>query len=135
MEITGRLTADAAVKSVSENRKVVNFSIAVNDSYRSGGETKRVTTYFDCSYWLNSGIAEYLKKGGLVQLYGRVGVNAYISGTGEAKASLTFHSSEVKLLGGAAERGTSAGAVQNSGKAAEGSENSTFDRLDKDLPF
>ncbi|MNI60560.1 single-stranded DNA-binding protein [compost metagenome] len=135
MEITGRLTADAAVRAVNGNRKVVNFSIAVNDSYRSGGETKKVTTYFDCSYWLNSGIAEYLKKGGLVQLYGRVGVNAYISGSGEAKASLTFHTSEVKLLGGLAERGTSASAVQNSGKAAEVSANSTFDGLDKDLPF
>lgn len=135
MEITGRLTADATVKPLKGERNVVNFSIAVNDSYRSGGETKKVTTYFDCSYWLNSGIAEYLKKGGLVQLYGRVGVNAYISGSGEAKASLTFHTSEVKLLGGSAERGTSAREVQNSGKAAEVSENSTFDGLDKDLPF
>jgi single-strand DNA-binding protein len=99
MEITGRLTADAVVRTVSGDRKVTGFSIAINDTYRSGGEQKKVTTFIDCSYWLNTGIAEYLKKGGWVQLYGRIGVNPYLSGSGEAKASLTFHTSEIKLLG------------------------------------
>ncbi|RZJ55102.1 MAG: single-stranded DNA-binding protein, partial [Flavobacterium sp.] len=91
MEITGRLTADAVVRTVSEDKKVVGFSIAINDTFRSNGEQKKITTFIDCSYWLNTGIAEYLKKGGWVQLYGRIGVNAYMSGNNEAKASLTFH--------------------------------------------
>ncbi|WP_426329059.1 single-stranded DNA-binding protein [Pedobacter sp. R-06] len=108
MEITGRLTGDATVKTLRGERKVVNFSIAINDSYRSGGEQKKITTFFECSYWLNTGIAEYLKKGGWVQLYGRVGANAYINGKGEAKASLTFHTSEVKLLGSTGSSGKAA---------------------------
>jgi len=33
MEITGRLTGDATVKTLSGERKVVNFSIAINDSF------------------------------------------------------------------------------------------------------
>lgn len=156
MEITGRLTADAAVKTVSGERKVVNFSIAINDSYRSGGEQKKVTTFFDCSYWLNTGVAEHLKKGGWVQLYGRVGANGYINSNGEAKASLTFHTSEVKLLGGTTGGNSKAGAGQNasvdSAKSGEASINngggeaksadtltvdttSTFEGLDGDLPF
>lgn len=100
MEIVGRLTADAVTRTVQGDKKVVGFSLAVNDSFRSGDERKEVTNYFECSYWRNEGIAEFLKKGGLVQIYGRVGVNAYISKNGEARGVLTFHVSQIKLFGG-----------------------------------
>jgi len=138
MEITGRLTADAVVRTVSGGRKVTGFSIAINDTYRSGGEQKKVTTFIDCSYWLNTGIAEYLKKGGWVQLYGRIGVNAYLSGSDEAKASLTFHTSEIKLLGSASKNENSSPASettqQETPKAAEITANK-FEGIDDDLPF
>jgi len=49
-QLTGRLTADAKVSTVKGDKKVVNFNIAINDSYRSNGETVRVTTYVDCAY-------------------------------------------------------------------------------------
>lgn len=101
MEIVGRLTADAVTRTVQGDKKVVGFSLAVNDSFRSGEERKEVTNFFECSYWRNEEIAEYLKKGGLVQVYGRVGVNAYIAKDGEARGVLTFHVSEIKLFGGA----------------------------------
>jgi len=136
MEITGRLTADAVVRTVSEERKVVGFSIAINDTFRSGGEQKKITTFIDCSYWLNTGIAEYLKKGGWVQLYGRIGVNAYLSGNNEAKASLTFHTSEIKLLGGAARNWEMPNVVDKDVEAIPAvQENSTFEGIDDDLPF
>ena len=35
----------------------------------------------------------------MVELYGRIGVNAYTSLQGEAKASLTFHVNNIKMLG------------------------------------
>jgi single-strand DNA-binding protein len=138
MEITGRLTADAVVRTVSGDRKVTGFSIAINDTYRSGGEQKKVTTFIDCSYWLNTGIAEYLKKGGWVQLYGRIGVNAYLSASGEAKASLTFHTSEIKLLGSPQRSESSSLAYehtqQEQPKVAEIAANK-FEGIDDDLPF
>ena len=34
----------------------------------------------------------------MVELYGRVGVNAYINSEGKAVASLTFHTSNIKIL-------------------------------------
>jgi single-strand DNA-binding protein len=132
------LTADAVVRTVSGDRKVTGFSIAINDTYRSGGEQKKVTTFIDCSYWLNTGIAEYLKKGGWVQLYGRIGVNPYLSGSGEAKASLTFHTSEIKLLGSASRSENSSPAAehtqQEQPKGVETAVNK-FDGIDDDLPF
>ena len=101
MEITGRITKDAVVNQVANEREVVNFSIAINDSYKikNSNEIKKVTTYFNCAYWVSNSIAKYLTKGTLVELYGRVGVNAYVSSQGEPKASITFHVNNIKLLG------------------------------------
>ena len=101
MEITGRITKDAVVNATKSERDVVNFSIAINDSYRIKGsnEIKKVTTYVNCAYWISSGVATHLTKGTLVELYGRIGVNTYISTQGEPKATLTFHVNNIKLLG------------------------------------
>ncbi len=52
MEITARLTGDAKLSTLKDERQVVNFNVAVNDSYKTkDGELKKVTTYFQCSYW------------------------------------------------------------------------------------
>lgn len=102
MEIIARLTGDALVKTTKNERQVVNFSVAINDSYKQKGATEvtKVVTYVDCSYWGHAGIAAYLTKGTTVELYGRIGVNAYVNGQGEAKANLRFHVNNIKLHGG-----------------------------------
>jgi len=101
MEITGRITKDATVSTVKNDKEVVNFSIAINDTYKPKGssEVKKLTTYFNCSYWVSSTIAKLLTKGTLVQLYGRLSVNVYNDLQGTAKASLNFHVNNIKLLG------------------------------------
>ncbi|MFH7017346.1 single-stranded DNA-binding protein [Flavobacterium sp. FlaQc-47] len=100
MEITGRLTADAVVQKVNNDKQVVNFSIAINDSYKPKGSTevKEVTTYIECSYWLNTATAQWLKKGTLVQLFGRIGLSVYNNSEGVAVGSLTFHTNNIKIL-------------------------------------
>ena len=100
MEITGRLTRDAVVAKTAKDRQVVNFSIAVNDTYKAKGNTEavKIVTYIDCSYWLSAGVAQWLKKGTLVELFGRIGVNAYLNAEGKAVGSLTFHTSNIKIL-------------------------------------
>jgi single-strand DNA-binding protein len=100
MEITGRLTADAQVHKVSNDKEVVNFSIAINDNYKAKGSTQitEVVTYINCSYWLNVTTAQWLKKGALVQLFGRVGLNVYSNSEGKPLGSLTFHTNNIKIL-------------------------------------
>jgi len=72
----------------------------MNDSYRpKDGDRVQITTYVECAYWLNPGIAEYLKKGSLVELYGRMEAGAYINKDGEAVGTLKFHTEKIKLLG------------------------------------
>jgi single-strand DNA-binding protein len=101
MEIIGRLTANAKVSETKAGKKVVNFSIAINDTYKTkdSSEVKRITTFVNCAYWINAGIAAYLTKGSLVECAGRIGVNAWTGKDGEAKAALTFHVNSIKLYG------------------------------------
>jgi single-strand DNA-binding protein len=102
MELTGRLTADAKVSEVTGGKKVVNFSIAINDSYKpKDGERVERTTYVDCAYWINAKVGDYLKKGLLVQLYGRIGSRAWVNKDGNAQSSVTCNISGLKFLGDA----------------------------------
>lgn len=101
MEIIGRITADATVSETKAGKKVVNFSLAINDTYKPKGSTEvqKIVTYVNCSYWINPGVAPYLTKGTLVECAGRIGANAWTSKEGEVKASLTFHVNTIKLHG------------------------------------
>jgi single-strand DNA-binding protein len=101
MEIIGRITVNAAVSETKAGKKVVNFSIAINDTYKTKGsdEVQKVTTYVNCAYWINTDIAAYLTKGSLVECSGRIGVNAWTGKDGDAKATLTFHVNSIKLHG------------------------------------
>ncbi|MGC4038336.1 MAG: single-stranded DNA-binding protein [Chitinophagaceae bacterium] len=101
MELTGRLTADATVNTTKNGRKVVHFTIAINDRYKTkdSDEWKNLTTYVNCSYWMREGIAKHLTKSLLVEVSGRISVSAWINPKGEAKGSLDFHVNNIKLHG------------------------------------
>lgn len=126
MEITGRLIMDSRTNQLKDGRKVVNFCVALNDSYKDKKteEIKQISTLFNCSYWINPAIGQYLTKGTLVELYGRVSTNAWNNAEGEAKASLNFHVQSIKLHGSTKQ------------KASE-KETSVKDNKEKDddLPF
>jgi single-strand DNA-binding protein len=101
MNIIGRLTRDAEVRTLQSEKQVVNFSVATNDSYKNKqGERIEQTTYFDCSYWITPNVAKLLTKGTLVELTGRVSARAWTGSDGESKAGLNFHTSQIKLHGG-----------------------------------
>ena len=101
--MTARLTGDAKISTLKNDKQVVNFNVAINDSYKAKGsnEITKIVTYAQCDFWVNPGVAQYLTKGTLVELQGRVGANAYIGKDGEAKATLTFHVNTIKLHGSA----------------------------------
>lgn len=130
MNITGRLTRDAEVRTTSQQKQVVNFSVAINDSYRNKqGERIEQTTYFDCSYWITPNVAKLLTKGTLVELSGRVSTRAWTGNDGELRAGLNFHTSQIKLHGGSRRTDT----VQATAKP-EGNKVTAQPKED-DLPF
>ena len=99
MVLIGRLTKDAVVVQLKDERQVVNFTLAVNDGYKPKGKDEWVslTTFFNCAYWLNPKIAERLKKGNLIEITGRMYVTTYKDMQGEAKATLICHVGSIKV--------------------------------------
>lgn len=101
MNIVGRITKNAEINTLKNDKKVVNFSVAINDSYKTKqGERREETTYYNCSYWISENVAKILTKGTLVELTGRVSSNAWIGKDGEIRSGLNFHTSNIKLHGG-----------------------------------
>lgn len=99
MVLIGRLTKDAVVAQLKDDRKVVNFTLAVNDYYKPKNSDKSVTVtaFVQCAYWISPKIAEWLKKGSLVEIIGRLTVNAYTNMQGEAKGTLNCHVDSIKI--------------------------------------
>ncbi len=123
MVLIGRITKDAVIKKLKDDREVVNFSIAINDYYKPKGaaEGVTITTFYDCSYWISSQIAQRLTKGSLVEISGRICVNAYVGFDGEAKASLNCHVNSINVHQ----------YVKNSGEQTKNEKRDVVD----DLPF
>ena len=98
MNIIGRLTRNAEVRNLSNEKQVVNFSIATNDNYRNKeGERIEQTTYFECAYWISPKVADFLTKGTLVELSGRAYTSAWLGKDGEPHAGLNFHTAQIKV--------------------------------------
>lgn len=131
MNIVGRITRNAEINNLKNDKQVVNFSVAINDSYKTKqGERREQTTYYNCSYWINAKIADFLTKGTLVELSGRVSSNAWIGKDGEIKSGLNFHTSNIKL------HSSGKNSETVSEKASKSEKNNPFtDDKEDDLPY
>lgn len=128
MNIIGRLTRNAEVRTTANDKKLVSFTVAENESFKSkSGERIKRTTYFDCAYWISTNIATILTKGTLVEISGRVEARAWNDGDGNTRTGLNLNASRITVHGG----GTKADQInENSSKATSPSEPQT-----EDLPF
>ena len=136
MNITGRLTRDAQVRTLSDSRQVVNFSVAINESYKNKkGDRVEQTTFFECAYWISPRVAEWLTKGTVVELTGRVSARAWTGSDGEPRAGLNFNTSNIKLHGGG-QKFDGQKAVKT-GQTAQQGENKklTVKEPEDDMPF
>ncbi len=132
--ITGTLIAKAVVKEVSGGKKVTNFTIVINDGYKKkDGEKVETSTFFDCDYWFNPAVAEFLNKGTIVQLTGRLEAKAWLNRDGVAKATLLLHTKNIKLLGYSGKGGTERVSDNASEKAVAYADGKQGE--DDDLPF
>jgi single-strand DNA-binding protein len=99
MLFTGRLTANADVKAVKGDKQVINFTVAINQKWKNkAGEKKEKTAFVECAYWRNSGIAEYLTKGAVVEISGWMEAQAYQSKKDGLKARLICTCDTIKLF-------------------------------------
>ncbi|KQT15137.1 single-stranded DNA-binding protein [Chryseobacterium sp. Leaf404] len=134
MNIIGRLTRDAEVRHLPNEKQVVNFSVATNDNYRNKqGERIEQTTYFECAYWISPKVADFLTKGTLVELSGRAYTSAWLGKDGEPHAGLNFHTSQIKVH--SSNKRTENKSAESNNTVDKKISNSSSSDKDDDLPF
>ncbi|MBS7565495.1 single-stranded DNA-binding protein [Mucilaginibacter sp. Bleaf8] len=131
MLFTGRLTGKAEVKTVKD-KSLINFTVAINEKWKNkAGEKKEKTVFVDCTYWRNTGLAEYLSKGAVVEILGWVEAQAYQSPTKGLQSRLICTCDTIKLFSPMAKSAEPANSKEMQAVTAGTSTNAD----DDDLPF
>jgi single-strand DNA-binding protein len=87
VQLIGRLGKDPESKFTPTGKKVTHFSLAVSQRWKTSGETKEYTEWVNIEAWgrLGEVCQEYLKKGSLVYLEGRLKTEKYEGKEGDTK--------------------------------------------------
>jgi single-strand DNA-binding protein len=85
VQLIGRLGKDPESKYTPTGKKVAHFSLAVSQRWKTAGETKEYTEWVNIEAWgrLGEVCQEYLQKGSLVYLEGRLKTDKYVDKEGE----------------------------------------------------
>ena len=79
VQLIGRLGKDPEGKFTPSGKKVTHFSLAISQRWKTGGEMKEYTDWVNVEAWgrLGEVCQEYLKKGSLIYLEGRLKTEKY----------------------------------------------------------
>ncbi len=79
VQLIGYLGRDPDSRTIPNGQKVSQFSLGVTRRWKSGGENKEATDWFNVELWgrLGEVSQQYLKKGSLVYLEGRLRTDKY----------------------------------------------------------
>jgi len=94
VQLIGNLGKDPESKFTPTGKKVAHFSLAVSQRWKTGAETKEYTEWVNIEAWgrLGEVCQEYLKKGSLVYIEGRLKTEKY-----EDKGETKFFTKVVAL--------------------------------------
>lgn len=84
--LVGRITKDLEIKETENNIKVANITIAVTRNYKNAnGEYE--TDFIPCVLWnaIAENTAEYIKKGDIIGIKGRIQSNNILNEDGTIK--------------------------------------------------
>lgn len=107
--ITGRLTRDPELQTVSTGQEKCRFSVAVDRRKNKDGEVK--TDFFDCAAWGKTGsfVAEWFHKGSPITVIGRMESNkGEKDGVSVVYWNLNVDEVEFQMGGGRGEQAASA---------------------------
>jgi single-strand DNA-binding protein len=152
--LLGRLGADPEVRYMPSGAAVANLRLATNDGYKDkqSGEYKENTEWHRVVLFGRTAeiAGEYLKKGRMVYIEGRIRTNKWQGQDGQDRYTTEVVASEMQLLGGQGDGGGQGGSGNfNSGSkpaskpAASGQkpqapveQTQSFDQsFDDDIPF
>lgn len=114
---TGRLGADAELRTTQSGEKVLGFRVA-NDV---GFGDRKTTQWVECSLWGRRGeaIAQYMTKGKQVAVSGELTMREFEKRDGTRGAGLSVRVSEVDFMGGRDEAGGGGGYESRGGGGYE----------------
>jgi single-strand DNA-binding protein len=94
VQLIGRLGKDPEGRFTPTGKKVAHFSLAVSQRWTSNGESKEYTEWVNVEAWgrLGEVCQEYLKKGSLVYMEGRLKTEKY-----EDKGETKFYTKVVAV--------------------------------------
>ena len=95
VQLIGRLGKDPESRFTTTGKQVTTFSVAVSNRWKSKGETKEYTEWITVEAWgrLGDVCQEYLKKGSLIYLEGRLKTDRF-----EADGKTRYFTKVVALM-------------------------------------
>jgi single-strand DNA-binding protein len=111
--LVGRLGRDPETRYTGSGQAVANFSVATDESYKDrNGERQKRTEWHKIVVWgKQAEIAQqYLKKGSLVFIEGRIQTREWQDKEGNKRTSFEIVANNFRMLGGRAESAAAAGA-------------------------
>jgi single-strand DNA-binding protein len=117
--IVGYLGRDAELRYTPQGTAVCNFSVATTERRKDrSGEYQDVTTWFNVSLWGSKAEAtnQYLSKGKLVYIDGRLTQREYQDRDGNTRTSLDVNASDLQFVGPRGEEGSSTARDESSAK-------------------
>ena len=131
--LIGRLGRDPEVRHMPNGEAVCNFSIATSETWKdqNGQKQERTEWHAITLYRRMAEVAgQYLKKGNLVYIEGRIQSRKYTDKNGIERTAYEIIGSEMKMLGGGQD-GQNAPAPQANGQASAHPQEDT----DSGIPF
>lgn len=134
-QIIGRVGKDPEIRYSAAGDAIANFSVATSERYKdkSTGNAVEKTEWHNVSAFrrLAEIIGEYVKKGSLVYIEGKIQTRKWQDKDGQDRYTTGIVASEMKIL---TPRGESEPAQQPQPKPAASNQGSLAD-LDDDIPF
>src|SRR5262245_53711116 len=146
--LVGRLGRDPETRYTSSGQAVANFSLATDESYKDrNGERQKRTEWHKIVVWgKQAEIAQqYLKKGSLVFIEGRIQSREWQDKEGQKRTSFEIVANNFRMLGGRGDGGPGGGGMgaarggeeyEQSGPSEEmGGGHGGPEISDEDIPF
>jgi single-strand DNA-binding protein len=149
--LVGRLGRDPETRYTSGGQAVCNFSLATDESYKDrAGERQKRTEWHKIVMWAKLGelAQQYLKKGSLVYIEGRIQSREWQDKEGQKRTTVEIVGSEMKFLGGRGDNAPPRAASASAGGGGASSDSAGFDSpvtedagpsggeiSDEDIPF
>ena len=138
--LVGRLGKDPEARQFESNAKLVNFTMATTERYkdREGNKVEQ-TEWHNVAVW-RKGLADvaeqYLKKGTLIYLEGRLRTRKWDDKDGNTRYTTEVICDNFQMLGGKSENGGNSGSYQSAQESAPAAPSPVdVNEIADDLPF